>query len=81
MKSVGKIVGWVLMLLGVVAIGVVIYLIVGDRIPGNFLTGLLLSAPALLAILIGSGLVRAANRRQSTTFNGPDPQWTRNRVR
>lgn len=75
--------GGLLVLIGLVAIGVVAYLIGTGRVPGNFLTGLLLSTPALLVIFIGSSVSRAAKRRAqiSTTFDAADAQWTRRRIR
>lgn len=81
MKAVGKVVGWILVLIGIVAVGVVVYLIVSDRIPGNFLAGLMLSAPGLLLVVIGSAMIRASSRRADSMSNPPDPEWTRKRIR
>ena len=80
MRTVGRIIGWILILAGVVAIPVIIWLDVSGRIPGSFLTALLLSAPAVLAIIIGAFLARAGSKA-TTTYGEADPQWTRRNLR
>lgn len=80
MRAVGRIIGWILILAGVIAIPVIIWLDVSGRIPGSFLTALLLSAPAVLAIIIGAFLARAG-KPDSTSFGEADPQWTRRNIR
>ena len=80
MGAVGRVIGWLLILGSIVAVGVVVWLFVSDRVPGGFLPALLLSAPALLAFLIGVALTRSG-RKQSTSFGEADPQWTRRSLR
>lgn len=81
MNGFWRVVGWLLMLIGFAAIGVIAYLIGTGRVPGNFLTGLLVATPALVVVFIGSAIARAAKRRSTTVFNEPDPEWTRRRLR
>lgn len=80
MRTVGRVIGWVLILLGVVAIPVIVWLSVSGRIPGNFLSILLLAGPAILMIIIGAALARAGSKA-TTSYGEPDPQWTRRNLR
>jgi hypothetical protein len=80
MRTVGRIIGWILILVGVVAIPVIVWLVVSERIPGNFLSILLLAGPAILAIIIGTALARAGSKA-TTSYGDPDPQWTRRNLR
>lgn len=73
-------IGWILILVGVVAIPVIVWLVVSGTIPGSFLSILLLAGPAILAIIIGAALARSA-APASTSFAAPDPQWTRRSLR
>ena len=80
MRTAGRVIGWLLILGSIIGIGVVVWLFTSGRFPGGFLPTLLVSAPAILALLIGIALTRAG-RKQTTTFGEPDPQWTRRSLR
>jgi len=80
MRTVGRIIGWILILGGAVAIPVIIWLSVSGRIPGNFLSIVLLAGPAVLAIIVGVALARAGSKTKPS-YGEPDAQWTRRNIR
>lgn len=83
MKGLAHVIGWILVIGGIVAIGVIVYLVVSGQIVGNFLTGLLLSAPAALVAVIGFALTRVGRKAEEATtkFGDADAQWTRRSIR
>lgn len=83
MKGLAHVIGWILVIGGIIAIGVIIYLVATDRFVGNFLTGLLLCAPAALVAVIGFSLTRVGRKAEEATtkFGDPDAQWTRRSIR
>lgn len=69
-----RILGWILILLGVLGGIVGAVLVVTERIPGGLLTALYIAAPAILVIVIGRAMSRAGRRGKDSYAD----QWTRN---
>jgi hypothetical protein len=69
-----RILGWILILLGVLGGIFGAFLVITNRIPGGFLTALYIVGPAIIVIVFGRAMSRAGRRGK----NDFSDQWTRN---
>lgn len=73
MKVLVRLLGWILILVGIVGGITGVVLVATGRISGNFLTAVYVAAPAVLMIIIGRAMTRAGRRGK----NSYGEQWTR----
>ena len=75
MKALARLIGWILLLAGVVAIVGIVWGVLSDRLPDSFMAVLLMCAPVVLVLIIGRVLTRVGRRQESAPMNVE--QWTR----
>lgn len=75
MKTVAKMIGWILVIAGVIAVIGLVWGVMSDRLPSSFMAILLMSAPVVLVLIIGRVLIRVGSRENTVPMNVE--QWTR----
>ena len=75
MKTVAKMIGWIMVIAGVIAAIGLVWGVMSHRLPSSFLPILLMCAPVVLVLIVGRVLIRVGGREDMVPTNVE--QWTR----